>query len=75
MNVEFPALTLPPQTELKIELSITASINVTAQTVQRKVSKLLLDELGNLLYGEIPSSLPRKSCIGLETRFFSSRSP
>lgn len=55
MNVEFPALALPPQTELKIELSITASINVTAQTAQRKVSKLLLDELGNLLYGEIPS--------------------
>ncbi|MBX3054967.1 MAG: hypothetical protein KF770_00710 [Anaerolineae bacterium] len=30
-------------------------INVTAQSAQRQVSKLLLDQVGNLLYGERPN--------------------
>ena len=55
MNVELPKMSLPSQTEVKIEVSLTAQVNVTGQTAQRKVSKLLLDEVGNLLYGEQPN--------------------
>jgi len=36
-------------------VSLTAQVNVTDITAQRQVSKLLLDQVGNLLYGERPS--------------------
>lgn len=55
MNLELSEMKLPEQAEVKIELSVTAQINVTAQTAQRQVTKLLLDQVGNLLYGERPS--------------------
>lgn len=55
MNLELEEVLLPQQAEVKIELSITATINITAFTAQRKVSKLLLEQVGNLLYGEKPN--------------------
>jgi hypothetical protein len=55
MNVELTEMNLPQQAKVKIELSVTADINVTAQTAQRQVTKLLLDQVGNLLYGERPN--------------------
>lgn len=55
MSIELPKISLPSQTEVKIEVSLTAHINVTGQTAQRKVSNLLLDEVGNLLYEEQPN--------------------
>lgn len=55
MEIEMPETTIPPQAEVKIEFSLTAKVNVTDFTAQRKVSKLLLDEVGNLLYGDRPS--------------------
>ena len=55
MSLEMEEITLPPQAEVKIELSLTAQVNITDVTAQRKVSKLLLDDVGNLLYGERPS--------------------
>jgi hypothetical protein len=55
MTVEFETLTLPAPAEVKIEFSLSAQVNVTDFTAQRKVSKVLLDQVGNLLYGERPS--------------------
>jgi hypothetical protein len=55
MNLELSEMKLPGQAEVKIELSVTAQVNVTAQTAQRQVTKLLLDQVGNLLYGERPN--------------------
>jgi hypothetical protein len=55
MSLEMRDITLPAQAEVKIEFSLTARVNVTDVIAQRKVSKLLLDEVGNLLYGERPS--------------------
>jgi len=55
MSLEIEEIALPEQAEVKIELSLTAKINITDFTAQRKVSKLLLDHVGNLLYGERPS--------------------
>ena len=55
VSLEMRDITLPVQAEVKIEFSLTAQVNVTDVMAQRKVSKLLLDEVGNLLYGERPS--------------------
>ena len=55
MTLEMQELTLPAKAEIKIALTLTAQVNVTDVVAQRKVSKLLLDEVGNLLYGEHPS--------------------
>jgi hypothetical protein len=55
MNVEMSEITLPLEAQVKIELSLTAQVKVTHVTAQRQVSKLLLDQAGNLLYGERPS--------------------
>jgi hypothetical protein len=55
MDVELEEIALPAPAEVKVELSLTAQVNVTDFTAQRKVSKLLLDDVGNLLYGERPS--------------------
>jgi hypothetical protein len=55
MNLELQTVVLPAQAEVKIELSVTAKLNLTDVTAQHKVSKLLLDQVGNLLYGEQPS--------------------
>jgi hypothetical protein len=55
MSVEFDQISLPAPAEVKIEFSLTAQVNVTDLVAQRKVSKLLLDHVGNLLYGERPS--------------------
>jgi hypothetical protein len=55
MDVEIPTMTFPPQVQVKVELTVTGQISITAQSAQRKVSKLMLDQVGNLLYGETPS--------------------
>lgn len=55
MSVELPEASVPSGATIKIEFSLTAEVNITDFTAQRKVSKLLLDEVGNLLYAERPS--------------------
>jgi hypothetical protein len=54
VDLELPETVVPAGAKVKIEFSLTAEVNVTDFTAQRKVSKLLLDEAGNLLYGEKP---------------------
>ncbi len=48
-------ITLPAEAEIKVELSVTSTINFTAHVARRRVTKLMLDRVGNLLYGEEPS--------------------
>jgi len=48
MSVELSEISLPAPAEVKIEFSLTAQVNITDFTAQRKVSKLLLDHVGNL---------------------------
>lgn len=55
MSIEMEEIALPTPAEVKIEFSLTAQVNITDFTAQRRVSKLLLDNVGNLLYGERPS--------------------
>jgi hypothetical protein len=54
-QVEMQEVSLPAQAKIKVELSLSADINFTAQAARRRVSKLMLDRVGNLLYGEKPS--------------------
>ncbi len=54
-GLEMEEIALPPEAEVKVELSVTSKVNVTGFTAQQKVSRLLLDQVGNLLYGEKPS--------------------
>jgi hypothetical protein len=55
MRLELSEIVLPEQAEVKIELSISARVNVTDVVAQRKVTRLLLEQVGNLLYGERPA--------------------
>ena len=55
MNAEVSDIALPPQSEVKLEFSLTSQLNITDFTARRKVTKLLLDQVGNLLYGEQPN--------------------
>lgn len=55
MSLELTEMTLPSSAEVKIEFSLRAQVNITDYTAQRRVNKLLLDEVGNLLYAERPS--------------------
>ena len=55
MNLKMSEIALPPRMEVHVQLSLTSQVNVTDYTVQRQVTKLLLDQVGNQLYGERPS--------------------
>lgn len=55
MSVELERVVLPEYADVKIEVSVSARINVTDVAAQRKVNRLLLDLVGTQLYGERPS--------------------
>ncbi|WP_374689230.1 hypothetical protein [Promineifilum sp.] len=55
MEAELSTIQFPAQADVRIEISVAAHLGITAQSAQRKVSKLLLDHVGNLLYGEAPN--------------------
>lgn len=55
MEVELSEFQLPAEADVRIEISIATHLGITAQSAQRKVSRLLLDQVGNLLYGETPN--------------------
>ncbi len=46
---------LPTESEVKVELSLTSRLNVTEFSARRKINKLLLDNVGNLLYTKEPN--------------------
>ncbi len=54
-EIEMQEIALPAQAKVKVEFSVTSEINITSLVAQRRVSKLLLDRVANLLYGERPS--------------------
>ena len=63
MALELEDISLPEQSEVKIEVSVTAKLNISDAVAQRKVSKLLLDVVGNLLYGERPNLVAGKRLL------------
>jgi hypothetical protein len=63
MALELENISLPEQSEVKIELSVTAKLNISDVVAQRKVSRLLLELVGNLLYGERPNLVAGKRLL------------
>lgn len=55
MEAELSTVQFPAQADVRIEISVAAHLGITAQSAQRKVSKLVLDHMGNLLYGQAPN--------------------
>jgi hypothetical protein len=55
MTLELPDIALPEQADVKIALSISSRVNITDVVAQRKVTRLLLEQVGNLLYGGRPT--------------------
>jgi hypothetical protein len=55
MDVQLEELQLPQAGQLEIDIHLSAQVNVTATMAQRRVSQLVISEIGNLLYGGKPS--------------------
>lgn len=55
MSVRLEELTQFPAARLDIDVKVSAQVNVTAFTAQRKVSKLVLGQISHLLFGDTPS--------------------
>ncbi len=54
-TVELQAPILPISADLEIHIRLRTQIHVTSFTAQRKVSKLMLDRVSNLLCGDAPT--------------------
>lgn len=54
MNLYLNQSSPSSQIEISAEFNLIDQLNITAYTAKRRVTKLLLDEVGNLLYGEDP---------------------
>ena len=53
--VEMIAPSFPPLADLEIDIRVRAHVHVTAFSAQRKVSRLMLDRVSNLLCGNEPT--------------------
>ena len=51
MSVQFDLPKLPASAQLEIDIRLSAPVHVTALEARRRVSRLVISELGNLLYG------------------------
>jgi len=60
----------PPESKVVLKVEVTVQVNVSAFVAQQKVTKLLMERIGNLLYGGkpdliVPTSLtspPQRLC-------------
>jgi hypothetical protein len=55
INLELENMSLPQSANVEIDIRLRAQANTTAVTAQRKVSRLMLDRVSNLLCGNPPS--------------------
>jgi len=55
--VELERMTVPPGTDLKMEVTISTRMQISAVAAKRQVNRLLLERMGNLLYAEEPNLL------------------
>ena len=60
MTVQVDTLTLPRSGRLEMNVHLSADIHITAAMAQRRVSRLAISEIGNLLYGAEPSLIVGK---------------
>lgn len=63
MSVQMDALTLARSGRVEVNIRLQADIQVTASMARRRVSRLVISEIGNLLYGGEPSlSIGERIC-------------
>lgn len=55
MDTQLDTLTLPRFGRVEVNVNLSADIHVTATMARRRVSRLVISEIGNLLYGGDPS--------------------
>ena len=55
MQVELGAMAIPTMSDVEIDIKVRAQTQVSAIAAQRKVSRLVLDRVSNLLCGNSPS--------------------
>jgi hypothetical protein len=55
VNLELENMATPGNADIEIDIKLRAQANVTAVTAQRKVSRLMLDRVSNLLCGNPPT--------------------
>ena len=54
-SVQLESLPMPYTGLLQVDIHLSAQINVTATMARRRVSRVVISEIGNLLYGGEPS--------------------
>ena len=57
MSVQLDPAALPRSGRVEVNIHLSADIQVTAAMARRRVSRLVISEVGNLLYGGEPSLL------------------
>ena len=55
MSVQLDLTTLPQAAQLEVNIHLTAPVRVTAFQARQRVSRLVISEVGNLLYGGEPT--------------------
>jgi hypothetical protein len=55
MDTQIDTLSLPRSGRVAVNIKVSADIHISAKVAQRRVSRLLISEIGNLLYGGAPS--------------------
>lgn len=55
MDAQLEKLTLPRAGRVEVNINLSADIHITATMARRRVSRLVISEIGNLLYGGEPS--------------------
>jgi len=55
MSVQLDHLALARSGQVEVNIRVQADVHVTASVAQRRVSRLVISEIGNLLYGGEPS--------------------
>ena len=55
MDAQLDMLTLPRSGRVEVTINLSADVHVTADMARKRVSRLVISEIGNLLYGGEPS--------------------
>jgi hypothetical protein len=55
MDTQLDGLALPHSSRVEVNINVSADVHITATVARRRVSRLVISEIGNLLYGGEPS--------------------
>ncbi len=55
MSVQLEGMSLPRSGRVDVDIRVSADIHITATVARRRVSRLVISEIGNLLYGGEPT--------------------